>query len=78
MSEQVAQPRRSAESGQELVRFLEADHATVGGNQKLADQVRATFPCLNILVNNVGGLYQRRWETPTATKPSTLSRLGRS
>jgi NAD(P)-dependent dehydrogenase (short-subunit alcohol dehydrogenase family) len=28
------------DSGHELVRFLPADHATVGGNQQLADQVR--------------------------------------
>jgi NAD(P)-dependent dehydrogenase (short-subunit alcohol dehydrogenase family) len=52
------------ESGHELVRFLQADHATVAGNQQLADQVRAAFPSLSVLVNNVGGLYQRRWETP--------------
>jgi NAD(P)-dependent dehydrogenase (short-subunit alcohol dehydrogenase family) len=51
------------ESGQELVRFLQADHATVGGNQRLADQVRAAVPGLDVLVNNVGGLYQTRWET---------------
>jgi hypothetical protein len=60
------------ESNKELVRFLQVDHATVGGDQPLADQVWITFPCLNILINNVGGLYQRRWETPTATKPSAL------
>jgi NAD(P)-dependent dehydrogenase (short-subunit alcohol dehydrogenase family) len=51
------------ESGQELVTFLPADHATVAGNQQLADQVHATFPSLDVLVNNVGGLYQTRWET---------------
>jgi NAD(P)-dependent dehydrogenase (short-subunit alcohol dehydrogenase family) len=51
------------ESGQELVRFLQADHATVAGNQQLADQVRAAVPGLDVLVNNVGGLYQTRWET---------------
>jgi retinol dehydrogenase 14 len=51
------------DSGLELVRFLQADHATVGGNQQLADQVRAAFPTLDVLVNNVGGLYQTRWET---------------
>jgi NAD(P)-dependent dehydrogenase (short-subunit alcohol dehydrogenase family) len=51
------------ESGQELVRFLQADHATVGGNQRLADQVRTAVPGLDVLVNNVGGLYQTRWET---------------
>lgn len=51
------------ESGQDSVRFLQADHATVGGNQQLADQVRAAVPGLDVLVNNVGGLYQTRWET---------------
>jgi NAD(P)-dependent dehydrogenase (short-subunit alcohol dehydrogenase family) len=51
------------ESGQELVRFLQADHATVAGNQRLADQVRTAVTGLDVLVNNVGGLYQTRWET---------------
>jgi NAD(P)-dependent dehydrogenase (short-subunit alcohol dehydrogenase family) len=51
------------ESGHELVGFLQADHATVAGNQQLADQVRAAFPTLSVLDNNVGGLYQTRWET---------------
>jgi NAD(P)-dependent dehydrogenase (short-subunit alcohol dehydrogenase family) len=45
------------------VAFLRADHATVAGNRELARQVRAAFPQLSVLVNNVGGLYQRRWET---------------
>ena len=45
------------------MRFLQADHATVGGNQQLADQVRAEVSGLDVLVNNVGGLYQTRWET---------------
>jgi NAD(P)-dependent dehydrogenase (short-subunit alcohol dehydrogenase family) len=51
------------QSGHELVRFLQADHATVGGNQQLADQVRAVCSRLDVLVNNVGGLYPTRWET---------------
>lgn len=51
------------EGGHDLVRFLQADHATVGGNQELADQVRAEVRRLDVLVNNVGGLYQSRWET---------------
>jgi NAD(P)-dependent dehydrogenase (short-subunit alcohol dehydrogenase family) len=45
------------------VTFLQADHATVTGNQQLADQVHAAYPDLSVLVNNVGGLYQTRWET---------------
>src|SRR5829696_8145281 len=51
------------ESGAEAVTFIQADHATVGGNQDLAEQVRAAVPRLDILVNNVGGLYPTRWET---------------
>jgi NAD(P)-dependent dehydrogenase (short-subunit alcohol dehydrogenase family) len=51
------------ESGHDQVKFLQADHATVGGNQRLADQVRAEVSGLDVLVNNVGGLYQSRWET---------------
>jgi NAD(P)-dependent dehydrogenase (short-subunit alcohol dehydrogenase family) len=51
------------ESGHDQVRFLQADHATVGGNQQLADQVRAAVSGLDVLVNNVGGLYQTWWET---------------
>jgi retinol dehydrogenase-14 len=52
----------SAETGSP-VRFLPADHGTVGGNQDLADRVAATVPRLDVLVNNVGGLYDTRWET---------------
>jgi NAD(P)-dependent dehydrogenase (short-subunit alcohol dehydrogenase family) len=52
------------ESGADSVTFLRADHSTVGGNQDLADRVRATVPRLDLLVNNVGGLYPNRWETP--------------
>ena len=51
------------QSGHDQVRFLQADHATVGGNQQLADQVRAAVSGLDVLVNNVGGLYQTRWAT---------------
>jgi NAD(P)-dependent dehydrogenase (short-subunit alcohol dehydrogenase family) len=51
------------ETGQELVSFLQADHATVGGNQKVADAVRAAVSGLDMLINNVGGLYQTRQET---------------
>ncbi|HSI94211.1 MAG TPA: SDR family NAD(P)-dependent oxidoreductase [Jiangellaceae bacterium] len=52
------------ESGADSLTFLRADHSTVGGNQDLAERVRATVPRLDLLVNNVGGLYPNRWETP--------------
>lgn len=51
------------ETGTDSVMFLEADHSTVGGNQDAADRVRATVPRLDVLVNNVGGLYPNRRET---------------
>lgn len=51
------------ESGGETVTFIQADHSTVGGNKLLADQVRTAFPGLDVLINNVGGLYEKRWET---------------
>jgi NAD(P)-dependent dehydrogenase (short-subunit alcohol dehydrogenase family) len=51
------------DSGQTSVTFLQADHATVAGNRQVAEQVRASFPDLKVLVNNVGGLYGSRWET---------------
>jgi NAD(P)-dependent dehydrogenase (short-subunit alcohol dehydrogenase family) len=55
--------QREVGGGRQTVTFLQADHATVAGNQKVARQLQAAFPQLNVLVNNVGGLYQRRWET---------------
>ena len=50
-------------AGNEGVRFIRADSSTVGGNQQLADQILAETGQLHILVNNVGGLYNDRWET---------------
>jgi retinol dehydrogenase 14 len=63
----AASGRRAAaaigdETGQE-VSSLQADHATVGGNQKVAGEVRAAVDGLDMLINNVGGLYQTRLET---------------
>jgi NAD(P)-dependent dehydrogenase (short-subunit alcohol dehydrogenase family) len=52
-----------SERGHGRVRFLRADHSTVGGNQELADRVREAFASLDVLVNNVGGAYATRWET---------------
>jgi NAD(P)-dependent dehydrogenase (short-subunit alcohol dehydrogenase family) len=54
----------NAETAAGSVTFLQADHSTVGGNQDLADRVRATVPRLHLLVNNVGGLYPTRHLTP--------------
>ena len=52
-----------SECGHGPVRFLRADHSTVGGNQELADRVREAFASLDVLVNNVGGAYATRWGT---------------
>jgi retinol dehydrogenase-14 len=51
------------ESGGTSVTFIQADHSTVGGNQRVADHVRNAFARLNVLINNVGGLYETRRET---------------
>jgi NAD(P)-dependent dehydrogenase (short-subunit alcohol dehydrogenase family) len=51
------------DSGGDSATFIQAEHSTVGGNRQLAGQVRAAFPGLNVLINNVGGLYETRWET---------------
>lgn len=45
------------------VHFIRADSSTVEGNQQLAARVLTETDELHILVNNVGGLYNDRWET---------------
>jgi NAD(P)-dependent dehydrogenase (short-subunit alcohol dehydrogenase family) len=50
-------------AGQENVYFVQADASTVEGNQELAQHIFAATDRLHILVNNVGGLYNDRWET---------------
>jgi len=60
---QAAEEQIRATAGQPNVRFLKADAATVGGNQLLARQIMCETERLHILVNNVGGAYNDRWET---------------
>lgn len=50
-------------AGHENIHFLQADASTVGGNQELAHRILAETNQLHVLVNNVGGLYNDRWET---------------
>jgi NAD(P)-dependent dehydrogenase (short-subunit alcohol dehydrogenase family) len=50
-------------SGSLDVHFIRADASSVGGNQELANLVLGKTDRLHILVNNVGGLYNDRWET---------------
>jgi retinol dehydrogenase-14 len=52
--------RRSGNPG---VHFLSADHASVGGNLELTAALLERVERLDVLVNNVGGIYTERWET---------------
>jgi retinol dehydrogenase 14 len=58
-----AERKIRATAGQSGVHFIKADAATVGGNQQLAQDILAETDRLDILVNNVGGGYNDRWET---------------
>jgi NAD(P)-dependent dehydrogenase (short-subunit alcohol dehydrogenase family) len=53
----------NADQGHRSATFFPADHSTVHGNLGLAGRVRAEFAGLDVLVNNVGGLYETRHET---------------
>jgi NAD(P)-dependent dehydrogenase (short-subunit alcohol dehydrogenase family) len=59
----AAEQQLRAEAGHHNVHFVQADAATVGGNQQLAQDLIAATDHLDILVNNVGGGYNDRWET---------------
>ncbi|HSL45886.1 MAG TPA: SDR family NAD(P)-dependent oxidoreductase [Anaerolineales bacterium] len=60
---QEAERQIRMRAGHEHVYFVHADAATVGGNQALAQRILEATDRLHILVNNVGGLYNDRWET---------------
>lgn len=49
--------------GDDRIEFLPADHSTVGGNQKLAEQISRHVDRFDGLVNNVGGFHNDRIET---------------
>jgi NAD(P)-dependent dehydrogenase (short-subunit alcohol dehydrogenase family) len=57
----VEQLRRR--TGNRDIHFLRADHASVGGNLELAATLAEQVEHLDVLVNNVGGIYSDRWET---------------
>jgi NAD(P)-dependent dehydrogenase (short-subunit alcohol dehydrogenase family) len=59
---QTAEAELRRRSGGE-VRFVRADHATVGGNLQLGAALTRRLRSLDLLVNNVGGIYADRWET---------------
>ena len=75
MSAEVYVTGRNADYGQEAerkmrratghanVHFIKADSSTVGGNQELARRIGVETERLDILINNVGGLYNDRWVT---------------
>ena len=50
-------------TGNRDVRFRAADLSAQAGVRRLAHDLTATGDPLDVLVNNVGGLYTRRWET---------------
>lgn len=49
--------------GNQPVTFIKVDHSTVGGSQHLADRIRGSFSGLDVLINNVGGVFNTRRET---------------
>jgi NAD(P)-dependent dehydrogenase (short-subunit alcohol dehydrogenase family) len=60
---QIAEQQMRAAAGHENVYFVQADASIVGGNQQLARYILTVINQLHVLVNNVGGLYNDRWET---------------
>jgi NAD(P)-dependent dehydrogenase (short-subunit alcohol dehydrogenase family) len=50
-------------TGREAALFLPADLSSQDEVRRLANEVMARYPKLDLLVNNVGGLYAKRWET---------------
>jgi NAD(P)-dependent dehydrogenase (short-subunit alcohol dehydrogenase family) len=49
--------------GNRDIHFVRAEHASVSGNLELAATLREQVESLDVLVNNVGGIYSDRWET---------------
>lgn len=60
---QESQRQLRAAAGHANIHFIRADESTVGGNQELAHRIFMETHQLHILVNNVGGMYNDRWET---------------
>jgi NAD(P)-dependent dehydrogenase (short-subunit alcohol dehydrogenase family) len=59
--EAVSRLRQAAGHGR--IGFLRADHATVGGNLAAADAALDRLGGLDVLVDNVGGVFETRQET---------------
>jgi len=58
-----SQRQLRAAAGHPNIHFVRADESTVGGNQELAHRIFNETHQLHILVNNVGAMYNDRWET---------------
>lgn len=58
-----AQSEMRKAAGHGGVHFICADASTVGGNHELARRILGETGQLHFLINNVGGLYNDRWET---------------
>ena len=58
-----AQTEIQKAAGHGGVHFICADASTVAGNRELARRIVEETDHLHILINNVGGLYNDRWET---------------
>jgi NAD(P)-dependent dehydrogenase (short-subunit alcohol dehydrogenase family) len=50
-------------AGHEAVTFVAVDHSVVAENTRLAGAVASEVGALDLLVNNVGGIYAERWES---------------
>ncbi len=48
------------EAGHDRVEFVAVDHSTVGANLKLAAEIRSRLGHIDVLVNNVGGIFPER------------------
>jgi NAD(P)-dependent dehydrogenase (short-subunit alcohol dehydrogenase family) len=59
--EAVGQLRRRA--GHDDVSFVAVDHSVVGENTGLAARLVREVGALDVVVNNVGGIYAKRWES---------------
>jgi NAD(P)-dependent dehydrogenase (short-subunit alcohol dehydrogenase family) len=59
--EAVGQFRRRA--GHDDVSFVAVDHSVVGENTGLAARLVREVGALDVVVNNVGGIYAERWES---------------
>ena len=60
---QKAERKMRMATGHDKVHFIQVDASTVGGNLELARRISEETERLDILINNVGGLYNDRWVT---------------